>query len=391
MLGPLYLGWKYVIHHRSKTVILVAAISLTIFLPPALTLLVERGAENLTSRAEATPLLLGAAGSPLELTLNSLYFNEAMPAGLAFASMDAIDPGLAGAIPLYVRYKARGFPIVGTTSSYFSYRGLPLLDGRPFALLGECVIGANVARRLDVGVGDTVISTPESLFDIAGVYPLKMSVVGVLSPSLSPDDDGVFTDLKTTWVIEGLGHGHQALDQESSPDLVLSQEESSVTANAAVVQYNEITEANRDSFHFHGDDGGYPISGAIVLPRDEKSGAILQGRFLDAGEVQLTRPDAVIGELLATVFTVQAFVLLIIGLVGVATLITAVLVFILSIRLRAREFLTLQRMGAASGSIFIMMGAETLFVLLTSSLIAAVLLGLSQLLGTTELVLWLSR
>jgi putative ABC transport system permease protein len=252
-------------------------------------------------------------------------------------------------------------------------------------------IGANVARRLDVGVGDTVISTPESLFDIAGVYPLKMSVVGVLLPSLSPDDDGVFTDLKTTWVIEGLGHGHQALDQESSPDLVLSQEESSVTANAAVVQYNEITEANRDSFHFHGDDGGYPISGAIVLPRDEKSGAILQGRFLDAGEVQLTRPDAVIEELLATVFTVQAFVLLIIGLVGVATLITAVLVFILSIRLRAREFLTLQRMGAASGSIFIMMGAETLFVLLTSSLIAAVLLGLSQLLGTTELVLWLSR
>jgi putative ABC transport system permease protein len=99
----------------------------------------------------------------------------------------------------------------------------------------------------------------------------------------------------------------------------------------------------------------------------------------------------VIEELLTTVFTVQAFVLLILSLVGIATLITAVLVFILSVRLRAREFLTLQRMGAARGSVFVMMGSETMFVLLTSALIAAVLLGLSQLVGTTELVLWLSQ
>jgi len=391
MLGALYLGWKYVTYHRWKTVILVSAISLILFLPPALTLLVERGAENLTTRAEATPLLLGGAGSPLELTLNSLYFNQATPRGLFFKSMDAIDPGLAGAIPLYIRYRAREFPIVGTTSNYFSYRSLPLASGRPFALLGECVVGASVARTLDINVGDAIISTPESLFDLAGVYPLKMSVVGVLSPLLSPDDNAVFTDLKTTWVIEGLGHGHQALDEESSPDLVLSRDQLSVTANAAVVQFNEITEENRDSFHFHGDSGSYPISGAIVLPKDDKAGAIMLGRFLDVSELQLIRPHAVIEELLATVFTVQAFVLLIVGLVGIATLITAVLVFILSVRLRAREFLTLQRMGAASGSIFVMMGSETLFVLLTSAVIAAVLLGLSQLVGTTELVLWLSQ
>jgi putative ABC transport system permease protein len=391
MLGPLYIGWKYVLHHRWKSVILVSAITLILFLPPALMLLVERGSENLTSRAEVTPLLLGTSGSPLELTLNSLYFNEATPGRLSFMSLDAIDPGLAGVIPLYVRYRAREFPIVGTTSNYFGYRELPLAVGRPFVLLGECVLGSSVARVLDIGIGDTIISTPESLFDLAGVYPLKMSVVGVLSPTLSPDDNAVFTDLKTTWVIEGLGHGHQQLDEESSPDLVLSRDESSVTANAAVVQFNEITEENRNSFHFHGDNGSYPISGAIVLPQDDKAGAILLGRFLDASDLQLIRPRAVIEELLATVFTVQAFVLLIFSLVGVATLITAVLVFILSIRLRAREFLTLQRMGAARSSVFVMMGSETVFVLLISVLITVVLLGLSQLIETTELVLWLSE
>ena len=157
------------------------------------------------------------------------------------------------------------------------------------------------------------------------------------------------------------------------------------------MQYNEITEANRDSFHFHGEDGNYPISGAIVLPKDDKAGAILRGRFLEVTDLQLIRPNAVIEDLLTTVFTVQAFVLLIISLVGIATLITAVLVFILSVRLRAREFLTLKRMGAASSSIFILMGFETLFVLLLSGLVAVMLLAITQMIGTTELVLWLSE
>ena len=35
------------------------------------------------------------------------------------------NSGLAEAIPLYVRFHARGNPIVGTSLDYFSFRGLP--------------------------------------------------------------------------------------------------------------------------------------------------------------------------------------------------------------------------------------------------------------------------
>jgi putative ABC transport system permease protein len=391
MMGTLYLGWKYVTYHRWKTGLLIAAISLILFLPPALMLVIDRGAQSLNARADATPLLLGAPGSPLELTLSSLYFRTTVPATLNYGASDAIDPVLAEAVPVYVRFRSRQFPIVGTNSAYLDYRRLALSSGRGFALLGECVIGANVARALALSVGDSIISSPESLFDIAGVYPLKMKVVGILQPSLTPDDQAILTDLKTTWVIEGLGHGHQDLNEAASPDLVLSRDASKVTANAAVVQFNEITDANRDSFHFHGDNSGYPVSGLIVIPRDEKALAILLGRFLGTEGAQLIRPTEVISELLATVFTVQAFVLLIMGLVGLATLITAILVFALSIRLRARERLTLQRMGAARSNIMLMMGSETLFVLLASTMIAAALLGLTQLVGTEQLVLLLSQ
>ena len=386
-MGMLYLGWRYVAHHRWKTGFLVATISLIVFLPPALLVLIERGSMSLSARAEATPLLLGAVGSPLELTLNNLYFSESRPGALNTSAIDAVDFTLADAIPLYVRFRSRQYPIVGTGPDYFRFRELSMADGRPFALLGECVIGASLARTLGIGVGDAVISSPESLFDLAGVYPLKMRVVGVLAPSLTPDDDAVFTDLKTTWVIEGLGHGHQDLATAETPDVVLARDEQSVTANAALVQFNEITDDNRDSFHFHGSDNDYPLTGVIVVPKSEKARAILLGRFLDAGQAQLVRPDQVIGDLLVTVFAVQAFVLLIVGLVGVAALVTAALVLGLSIRLRARELLTLQRMGAARESIFAMMGAETLFVLTAGGLLALAMLASTRLIGTTELVL----
>ncbi len=390
MTGALYLGWRYVARHRWKTGLLAVAMSLILFLPAALMLLIERGAQSLTERAVMTPLLLGAPGSPLELTLSSLYFSSATPEALPRSALKAVDPVLAEVTPLYVGYQARGFPIVGTGPDYLQVRSLAMAVGRPFALLGECIIGANVARTLGLGVGDSLISSPETLFDLAGVYPLKLEVVGVLAPSASRDDDAIFTDLRTTWVIEGLGHGHQDLEVAQSPDLVLDRDATSVTANAALRQYNEITEENRDSFHFHGDDGDYPISGAIVLPRDQKSEAILLGRFMDQAALQLLQPRAVIAELLETVFTVQNVILLIMALVGVATLVMIVLVLALSLRLRARERLTLQRMGAAASSIWILMAAESVFVLLAGGLLAVILVALTQLVGTTELVLMVS-
>ncbi len=99
-----------------------------------------------------------------------------------------------------------------------------------------------------------------------------LQVAGVLAPSFGPDDRAVFVDIKTTWIIEGVGHGHQALDEPTAASGVLSREGSRITANASVVQYNEITAENADSFHFHGDLSDYPISAVIAVPRDATAG-----------------------------------------------------------------------------------------------------------------------
>jgi putative ABC transport system permease protein len=370
----LYLCWCYVRYHRWKTMILVLSITLVVFLPAALNLLIARSTQALTVRAESTPLLLGAKGSPLELALSSLYFDAATPTLTRYASVAMVrDSALAEPIPLYVRFRASGYSIVGTTLDYFDFRQLKFMAGRPLAMLGEAVIGSSVAHELGLAVGDSIVSSPESAFDLAGVYPLKMTVVGILERSFNSDDKAVFVDVKTAWIIEGLGHGHQDLDSADAT-AVMRRDKDRIVANASLPQYNEITAKNAESFHFHGDLSDYPISAVLLVPSDQKSGVILQGRLQRAdGANQILRPKAVIEQLLDTVLTVQQFVIAAVALVGTATAALAVLVFLLSLRLRRRERLTLYKIGGSQSVIAGVMAAEVIAVLIASSLLAMML------------------
>jgi len=389
--GPIYLAWRYLVFHRAKAAILVLSISLIAFLPAGLNVLVGESAAQLRARAEATPLLLGAKGSPVELSLSSLYFESREPAPVPYEEVArVVATGLAEAIPLHVGFRVASHPIVGTELAYFSWRGLEVARGRQAAMLGECVLGAEAARSLGVGPGDSVVSSPESIFDLAGVYPLRMQVAGVLAPSHGPDDRAVFVDVKTAWVIAGLGHGHADLREASAASSVLRRESGPdgerIVANAAVKEYNEITAENAASFHFHGDASSYPITAVLVVPPDDKSRSLLRGRYTAPGEtVQLLRPIRVIDDLLGTVFTVQGYVVGALALVAAATLATAALVFALSIRLRRREVETLVKIGGSRGSIAIVLLAEVVFVLLCSGVIAAGLTFSTEWLGAAAI------
>ena len=391
MRDVLYLAWRYLAYHKIKTTILVASLALIIYLPVGLNVIVGQSAEELTARADNTPLLVGAKGSPLELVLNSLYFESKTPELTTYGEASRIgETGLAKSLPLYVRFKARGFPIVGTTLEYLEFRRLRLAAGRQLAVLGECILGAKAASELGLSPGDALTSSPESVFDLAGVYPLKMRVVGVLAPSYTADDSAIFVDLKTAWVIQGLVHGHQDLAQPEAASGVLKREGDSITANASVVQYNEITTDNIDSFHFHGDLSDYPISATIAVPEDQKSGTILMGRFEDTDETnQIARPSAVMNELLGTILTIQGFVVAALGLVGVATLLTATLVFLLSLRLRRREIETMTKIGGSKLSVTALVFSEVVAVLLLGVIVAGGLTFLTSQFGAGVIRAWL--
>ena len=382
----LYVAWRYLAYHRIKTAILVASIALILFLPAGLNVLVGESADELRERARATPLLVGGKGSPLELVLNSLYFESAPPATTSYGEVRRVaESGFADAIPLYVRFRARQHPIVGTSLEYFDFRNLHFAEGRPMAVLGECVLGFEVARSLGIGLGASVVSSSESVFDLAGVYPLRMKVVGVLGPSHTPDDRAIFVDVKTAWIIEGLGHGHRDLSAPGAASQVLSRSEERIIANASVVQYNEITAENIESFHFHGDLDANPLTAVVALPDGAKSRALLLGRYQSDEVSQIVAPDAVMDELLETILTVREYVIAAVVIAGVATLATAALVFLLSLRLRRREIETMLRIGASRATVATLVASELAFVLASGALVAGALTLLTSRFGSAAI------
>ncbi len=360
MMHSLYIAWKYVSFNKLKTVTLVACITLIAFLPLALQLLLEESERQLLSRAVSTPLLIGAKGSALDLVMNSLYFGDEVPEPISIATADRVwDSNLATPIPLYVRFRTRGYPIVGTAIEYFDFRGLHIAQGRLFTVLGECVVGMTVAERFGLQPGDTLLSSPENLFDLAGVYPLKMQVVGILARSHTADDLAVFADLKTTWVIEGLGHGHADLRQSTDASVILKRTPTTITANAKLQHYTQITDANLAEFHFHGELTSYPITAVIAVPPDTKAATLLRGRYLSQVEQQqIVKPDEVIDGLLQNIFRIKQILDAVIVIVGLATVLAIILVFALSLRLRQREIDTIFKLGCRRMTIARLLTAE---------------------------------
>ena len=371
MLDTLYIAWKYIKFHRLKTFILISCITIIAALPLALEVLLNESERQLALRADSSPLLVGAKGSALDLVMNSLYFGDEVPETITMAAAEQVmDSGLAAPIPLYIRFKARDFPIVGTSLDYFDFRRLELARGEMFTMIGQCVIGAEIAEQLQLSPGDHIVSSPETLFDIAGVYPLKMKISGILSPNHSADDLAVFVDIHTAWVIGGLGHGHKDITRTSDSSVILKKEKGNVTANAKLMQYSEITKDNIDSFHLHGDPATFPLTAVLAVPYDDKSGTIIQGRYLNKDTpYQIVQPKEVIDTLMANIFRIRNVIDAVIMLVGTATLLALVLVFSLSLRLREREMDTIFKLGCSRATIARLLGAEILINIQVSAVI----------------------
>ncbi len=366
-MNALFLALAYLRYHWVRSLVLIFTLALIFIVPLTTRILLSAREEAKTARAEATPLLLGRRGSALDLTMTALYFSDDRPDVLPMSEVEAIwDSGLAMPIPLHTAFETQGFRIVGTSLDYFDFRRLEIAEGRGLVLLGEALVGAAVARDLGLSVGDALVSAPQNLFDLDGVYPLEMPVVGILAPTNSPDDEAVFVDVKTAWVISGIGHGHE--DVLTAADVAAGED---VVAAASIVEYQRITPENIDSFHFHGDQGDYPVTSAIVVPNDTRAATILQGRFLDPeGTSQLLQPAQVIAGLVDRVFRIRAVLDVVTAIIALAALAALGLALFLSYRLRAREIATATKIGARRGTIARLLLAETAMLVLASGAIA---------------------
>lgn len=197
--------------HALSTVITVTSVALGVALIISITIVQKETEKNYSQTSTGYDLIFSAKGSQLQATLNALYHIETSTGIIPYSLYETAlrDPRVERVFPLYVGDSYRGFRVIGTSRNFLE-EAQPIRDthfrfkeGRNFERPLEGVIGAEVARRSGLSVGDYINirhglhEMPQGAEELIHDHaPVK--IVGILQPSSTANDRVIFTDLYTT-------------------------------------------------------------------------------------------------------------------------------------------------------------------------------------------------
>lgn len=191
---------------RSTLALTFAAIALA----TALLLGVERirhdTRQSFVQSVSGVDLVVGPRTGGVQLMLYAVFRAGSATHNLRWDSFQALagHPAVDWAVPLSLGDSYRGFPVLGTTSSYFAHfrygnkQPLAVRAGRPFEKPFEAVVGSEIADRFGLGVGSRLVLSHGGGGDVLPEHGDKpFTVVGVLAPTGTPVDRTVHVALES--------------------------------------------------------------------------------------------------------------------------------------------------------------------------------------------------
>ncbi len=176
-------------------------------------------------------LVVGAKGSPMQLILSGVFHIDVPPGNVPLKAIRDLEknPLIASAIPISLGDNLRGFRIVGTSHAYISHYNATFADGRLWDAPLQVVVGATVAKKLGLVMGNTFAGT-HGLGGGGHVHGDSMYVVtGILAPSGSVLDRLILTDTASVWKV------HEDFTAVDDDDRKVMEEEREITM--ALIQY----------------------------------------------------------------------------------------------------------------------------------------------------------
>ncbi|MHC4809635.1 MAG: ABC transporter permease [Planctomycetota bacterium] len=360
-MAALHLAARHAITHPWRTVLLTAALTATLAVPLAAARLLAVHESLLRARAEATPLVVGPAGSRFDLAFAALWFRPAELDPVPYSVLQDLEHPDVLLLPLHARASVRldperpPTPLVATTPEYLEFRNLRPARGTMPLLAGDAALGAAAAARLGLEVGDRVFTSPLDLYDITLPPTIELTITGVFDQIGTPDDEAIFTPLATAWIVEGLMHGHDDAEAmaRTGDARVLAESEGRVAIAPGIVEDQAIRAESLGRLHAHGSLADAPLTAIIVVPdpalpadRRARAATIVAARA-DADPLRRAiRPARVFDELLGFALRIKQLVDGLSLVLGGCTLALVALVTAMSTRARAAEFRILHDIGA---------------------------------------------
>lgn len=176
----------------------------------------KRMDEQLHRNVAGIDALVGAKGSPIQLTLANIYHLDDPTGNISLQKAIALskNPMLANSIPLAYGDNLKGFKILGTTIDYIKNFGASLKKGKYITEPLEVVIGSDVAKKLKVDVGFSFYSVHGS-HDGHEHKENEYHVVGILEENNSVIDKLILTSIASFWKTHNLNGLENYYDSSS--------------------------------------------------------------------------------------------------------------------------------------------------------------------------------
>ncbi len=176
-------------------------------------------------------VVVGAKGSPMQLILSGVLHLDVPPGNVPLAAVNALqkNPLVAEVIPISLGDNFQAYRIVGSSLAYPAHYGAVLAQGRLWSAPMEVVLGATVARKLGLRLGDSFVGSHGLGAGGHAHGDSAYTVVGVLAANASVLDRLILTDTASVWKVH---EDYSAADDE---DRKVMEEEREVTM--ALVRY----------------------------------------------------------------------------------------------------------------------------------------------------------
>lgn len=233
---PLWkIAWRSIQHRAVASALTAFSMALGVALVVAVLVIYHVLDRSFRRSSQGYDMIVGPAkGGPLEVVLSTVYYLQAPRGTIPYEIYEELHHGrfateVAAAIPVCIGGSYAGFPVVGTVPELFEE--FRYLGDRPYEFEPggrnfnpdakfEAVIGATVARKAGLRVGDTFRVT-HGLADTGGhEHPDEFTIVGVLKPTGTPNDRALFVNIEGFWTL----HQHDASqaradgDEETAPE-----------------------------------------------------------------------------------------------------------------------------------------------------------------------------
>ncbi|RZM08214.1 MAG: FtsX-like permease family protein, partial [Pedobacter sp.] len=200
-MSPLKISWKSIWSKPLSSALNVILVAFGTGILTILLLASSQISDKLNNNSKDIDLVVGAKGSPLQLILSSIYYIDFPTGNIPQREADQLahNPWVKRAVPLALGDNYNGVRIVGTDSNFTALYNIKIAEGKFWSEDFETTIGADVARKQRLKVGDTFYGA-HGLTGSTDVHKAHAYIVsGILKPQRNVTDNLILTNISSVW------------------------------------------------------------------------------------------------------------------------------------------------------------------------------------------------